>query len=49
MDPEIRLFVVDDSAVTRQLITKIVEKDKHIRIVGRARGQGPWTDSQIET
>ena len=37
MDLEIRLFVIDDSAVMRQMITKIVEKDKHIRIVGRAR------------
>lgn len=37
MSPEIRLLVIDDSAVMRQLITGIVEKDKHIRIVGRAR------------
>lgn len=36
MSSEIRLLVVDDSAVTRQLITRVVEKDKHIRIVGRA-------------
>lgn len=37
MSSEIRLLVVDDSAVTRQLISHIVEQDRHIRIVGRAR------------
>ena len=37
MSPEIKLLVVDDSAVTRQLISRIVEQDKYIRIVGRAR------------
>lgn len=37
MSPEIKLLVVDDSAVTRQLISRIVEQDKYISIVGRAR------------
>ena len=35
--PPIRLFMVDDSAFMRQLISKALENDKHIQIVGRAR------------
>ncbi|NLK00045.1 MAG: chemotaxis response regulator protein-glutamate methylesterase [Clostridia bacterium] len=37
MTSSINVFIVDDSAFMRQVITKILHQDKHLKVIGRAR------------